>query len=70
MYVSKLDKPWLESNFLFQGFELKNQADINAVSEQCKFVFIDVNKQNKTQLFESKDTPYSKGWLDSKNSSR
>ncbi len=66
MYVSKLDKPWLESNFLFQGFELKNQADINAVSEQCKFVFIDINKQNKSLLFESKDTPYSKGWLDSK----
>jgi HD-GYP domain-containing protein (c-di-GMP phosphodiesterase class II) len=66
MYVSKLDKPWLESNFLFQGFELKNQADINAVSEQCKFVFIDVNKQNKAHLFEPKDTPYSKGWLDNK----
>jgi HD-GYP domain-containing protein (c-di-GMP phosphodiesterase class II) len=67
MYVSKLDKPWLESNFLFQGFELKNQADINAVREQCKFVFIDVNKQNKTQLSEPKDTPYTKGWLEKKH---
>ena len=66
MYVAKLDKPWLESNFLYQGFELKNQADINAVVEQCKFVFIDAKKQNKTLTFESKDTPYSKGWLDSK----
>ena len=66
MYVSKLDKPWLESTFLFQGFELKNQADINAVCEQCKFVFIDVDKQNKSLLFKSKDTPYSKGWLDTR----
>ncbi len=66
MYVSKLDKPWLESNFVFQGFELKNQTDINAVCEQCKFVFIDVNKQKKSQLLESKDTPYSKGWLDTR----
>jgi HD-GYP domain-containing protein (c-di-GMP phosphodiesterase class II) len=64
MYVSKLDKPWLESNFLFQGFELKNEADINAVREQCEFVFIDVKKQSKTRTLESKDTPYSKGWLD------
>jgi HD-GYP domain-containing protein (c-di-GMP phosphodiesterase class II) len=63
MYVSKLDKPWLESNFLFQGFELKNQADINAVSEQCKFVFIDVKKQNKTNIVKSNNTPYSKEWL-------
>jgi len=66
MYVSKLDKPWLESNFLYQGFELKNQADINAVRAQCKFVFIDVNKQNNTLTFESKDTPYSKGWLNAR----
>ena len=65
MYVSKLDKPWLESTFLFQGFELKNQADINAVRAQCQFVFIDVAKQNKSLVFESKATPYSKGWLDS-----
>jgi len=70
MYVSKLDKPWLESTFLFQGFTLKNQADINAVCEQCKFVYIDVNKQNKTQPFAPKDTPYSKGRLDNKTSEK
>jgi hypothetical protein len=40
MYVAKLDKPWLETTFLYQGFGLKNQADINAVCEQCSFVFI------------------------------
>jgi HD-GYP domain-containing protein (c-di-GMP phosphodiesterase class II) len=64
MYVSKLDKPWLESDFLFQGFELQTQADINAVRKQCNFVYVDVNKQNKTQQFKSKDTPFSKEWLD------
>jgi HD-GYP domain-containing protein (c-di-GMP phosphodiesterase class II) len=63
MYVANLDKPWEESNFLYQGFELKNQADINAVREQCEFVFIDVKKQNKTPRLEAIDTPYSKGWL-------
>jgi HD-GYP domain-containing protein (c-di-GMP phosphodiesterase class II) len=47
MYVSKLDKPWLESEFLFQGFELMNQADVDAVKKECKFVFIDIEKQNK-----------------------
>jgi len=64
MYVSKLDKPWLESNFLFQGFELKNQSDIDAVRLQCQFVFIDVAKENKVHKFASANTPYSKGWLD------
>lgn len=47
MYVAKLDKPWLNSNFLFQGFELMNQMDIDAVKAECKFVFIDLEKQNK-----------------------
>ncbi|MDD5462328.1 MAG: HD-GYP domain-containing protein [Methylococcales bacterium] len=70
MYVAKLDKPWLESNFWFQGFELKNQADIDAVSEQCKFVFVDVLKQNKALKYEPrKDGPgnltYPKEWLKS-----
>jgi HD-GYP domain-containing protein (c-di-GMP phosphodiesterase class II) len=46
MYVSQLDKPWLESSFLFQGFELKNQADIDAVRKECQFVYVDVKKQN------------------------
>jgi len=37
-YVSKLDRPWLETPFLFQGFELKNQADIDAVQQHCDYV--------------------------------
>lgn len=59
MYVSKLDKPWLESPFLFQGFVLKNQADIDAVRQQCKFVFIDENKQHESLIFTSKPSSLS-----------
>ena len=28
MYVSRLDRPWGESDFLFQGFYIKTQDDI------------------------------------------
>jgi HD-GYP domain-containing protein (c-di-GMP phosphodiesterase class II) len=58
MYVCQLDKPWLESSFLFQGFELKNQADIDAVRKECQFVYIDVEKQSKVPLYQSKNSPY------------
>jgi HD-GYP domain-containing protein (c-di-GMP phosphodiesterase class II) len=60
MYVSQLDKPWLESSFLFQGFELKNQADIDAVRKECEFVYIDVEKQNIVPIFsrQYKQAPY------------
>ncbi|WP_394754742.1 HD-GYP domain-containing protein [Crenothrix sp.] len=47
MYVSQLDKPWLESSFIFQGFELMSQTDIDAVKSECQYVFIDMEKQSK-----------------------
>lgn len=58
MYVCKLDKPWLESSFLFQGFTLKNQADVDAVRRECQFVFIDIEQQNLTQSSQYKNTPH------------
>jgi HD-GYP domain-containing protein (c-di-GMP phosphodiesterase class II) len=58
MYVCQLDKPWLESSFLFQGFELKNQVDIDAVRKECQFVYIDVEKQSVDHKHDLKPTPY------------
>ena len=69
MYVCKLDKPWLESSFLFQGFELKNQADVDAVRKECQFVYIDVEKQNIALIHQYKKTPYlTTGTLEKKRS--
>ena len=66
MYVSQLDRPWLETSFLFQGFELKTSQDIKEVQEQCDFVYIDVAKQEKSKApsTSSRNTAYSKGWLE------
>lgn len=44
MYVSELDRPWLESPFLFQGFILENDDDVRAVSEVCEWVYVDPEK--------------------------
>lgn len=41
MYVSKLDRDWLETPFLMQGFLLECQADIEAVAEYCEHVWVD-----------------------------
>lgn len=41
MYVSELDRSWLETPFLFQGFTITSQGDINELARFCKFVFID-----------------------------
>jgi len=47
MYVIELDRPWLESPFLFQGFELETEADIRAVKDVCQYVYIDATRKRK-----------------------
>lgn len=42
MYVCELDRPWIETPFLMQGFVIESSADIAALAEHCQFVFIDV----------------------------
>jgi len=41
MFVTELDRPWEETPFLFQGFEIKNEADIDEISKHCRYVYID-----------------------------
>lgn len=41
MFVSSLDKPWDQSSFLMQGFDLRDQFDIEAVKNECEHVFVD-----------------------------
>ncbi len=44
MFVCRLDRPWRESPFVFQGFLLKSAKDIAKVQKHCQFVYIDVRK--------------------------
>jgi len=44
MYVSELDRPWRESPFLFQGFEVKNDQDIEELQNVCSYVIIDTDE--------------------------
>jgi len=44
MYVSKLDRPWLETPFIFQGFEVSEQAEIDMLQRCCNVVYIDVER--------------------------
>jgi len=41
MYISELDRPWLETPFLVQGFYVKNKNDIDIISNICDYVFVD-----------------------------
>lgn len=41
MYVAELDRPWIGSPFLFQGFVIESDEDIAKLHEACKFVYVD-----------------------------
>ncbi|HEY0634091.1 MAG TPA: DUF3391 domain-containing protein [Gammaproteobacteria bacterium] len=57
MYVSELDRSWLETPFLFQGFKITSQGDINELSHYCKFVFIDEDRSNYQRVVATAPTP-------------
>lgn len=42
MYVAQLDRPWLGSPFLFQGFPIHTKRELNQLRNYCEFVYIDL----------------------------
>ena len=44
MYVSKLDRPWLETPYTIQGILIKTMEDILELERHCVFVYVDFNK--------------------------
>lgn len=47
MYVSELDRPWVDTPFLFQGFMVQDIDDINALREHCEYVYVDKERSRK-----------------------
>ena len=41
MFVAELDRPWDETPFRFQGFEILSQAEIDLLRQHCRTVMID-----------------------------
>jgi HD-GYP domain-containing protein (c-di-GMP phosphodiesterase class II) len=48
MYVSRLDRPWLETPFLFQGFIIRTDSDIEELRRYCEDVEIDIEQSDAT----------------------
>lgn len=44
MYVVELDRPWLETPFLVQGFVIKSLQELDIINELCNHVFIDTGR--------------------------
>lgn len=44
MYVAQLDRPWLETPFLFQGFEIRDDNDLHQLRHYCQHVYVDATR--------------------------
>ena len=44
MYVVELDRPWLGTPFLVQGFIVRSVEELQLLSELCDFVFVDAGR--------------------------
>jgi cyclic di-GMP phosphodiesterase len=47
MFVARLDRPWTETPFVYQGFVLKTEQQLNALKKYCKVVYVDPEKRQE-----------------------
>jgi len=40
MFIAELDRPWLETPFLLQGFELRDEDDLENLKKYCQHIYI------------------------------
>lgn len=50
MFVSQLDRPWLGTPFLFQGFRIRSVEEIEKLKSLCDSVHIDLEKSARASL--------------------
>lgn len=44
MYVVELDRSWLDTPFLYQGFLISSEEEIDQLCKYCEYVYIDVTQ--------------------------
>lgn len=50
MFVSGLDRPWLETPFITQGFLIASAEDVRDLQKYCEFVYIDSKRSKRPEL--------------------
>lgn len=50
IYVSRLDRPWTETPFLFQGFAIESDEELQILCRLCKVVYVEVTVAEAEEL--------------------
>lgn len=46
MFVAELDRPWLDTPFLLQGFLVDSQIELDTLQRYCRYVYVDLELSN------------------------
>jgi len=57
MFVAKLDRPWIETPFLMQGFVITKTSEIRKLAEYCDYVYV----EKEGRGWAKKDTAFERG---------
>jgi len=49
MYISRLDRPWTETPFLFQGFHVTRARELEILQDYCEHVFVDFHRTREIE---------------------
>lgn len=58
MYVSGLDRPWLETPFITQGFLIETPDDVGRLRKYCEFVFVDIRRSASKAFPTARRSPF------------
>jgi HD-GYP domain-containing protein (c-di-GMP phosphodiesterase class II) len=50
LYVSRLDRPWTDTPFLFQGFTIESDEQLQTLRQLCKVVYVEVSRTEADEL--------------------
>ena len=50
MYVAELDRPWTDTPFMFQGFVLRSEQQLEVLKKFCKSVLVDSERAELPDL--------------------
>jgi HD-GYP domain-containing protein (c-di-GMP phosphodiesterase class II) len=57
IYVSRLDRPWEETPFLFQGFAVGSDEELETLRRLCKSVYVEVSVAEAEELRAARRKP-------------
>lgn len=55
VYVAELDRPWVETPFLFQGFRIESEQELQMLKQHCRFVYADLGRSRRDAVESIRD---------------